>query len=292
MAHHHHIHSSGSKNIKIAFFLNLAFTIFEIIGGFYVNSVAIISDAVHDLGDTLSLGSAWYLQEKSKKSATKSFSFGYKRLSLLSALINCLILVLGSIFVIYTAIGRLFQPEHSNASGMLMFAIFGVFVNGYAAWKMSSGKSQNEKVILWHLMEDALGWFAVLIVSIILQFKDIHYLDPALSLLISIYILYNVVKSLRETLYIFLQGHPKDIDQIAIEQEILKIEKVESIHHTHIWSLDGEHHVFTTHAKLNPITTFNEMLSVKNKLKTIMKKYPFEHYTIETELDNEKCGLE
>lgn len=289
---HNHSHDHSSKNLKTAFFLNLAFTIFELIGGYYVNSVAIISDAIHDLGDSLSLGTSWYLDVKSKQSPTKAFSFGYRRFSLLGALINSVILIAGSVYVIKEAIGRILMPESSDATGMLIFAIVGVLVNGYAAWKMSKGKTLNERVISWHLVEDVLGWVAILIVSIVLHFKDIPYLDPALSLLITIYILWNVVKRLKDTLVIFLQGHPTDVDSELIEKEILNIEHVESIHHTHIWSLDGEHHVFTTHLKLGPIKNLNEMLSIKNQVKEIMKKYPFEHYTIETEIDSELCGLE
>ncbi len=289
---HNHSHDHSSKNLKTAFFLNLGFTIFELIGGYYVNSVAIISDAIHDLGDSLSLGTSWYLDVKSKQSPTKAFSFGYRRFSLLGALINSIVLIAGSIYVIKEAIGRILNPESSNATGMLLFAIIGVAVNGYAAWKLSKGKTLNERVISWHLMEDVLGWVAILIVSIVLLFKDIQYLDPALSLLITIYILWNVVTRLKETLVIFLQGEPTDVDRAEIEAEILKIKNVESIHHTHIWSLDGEHHVFTTHLKLGPIQDLNEMLSIKNQLKEIMKKYPFEHYTIETEIDAERCGLE
>ena len=289
---HNHSHDHSSKNLKTAFFLNLAFTIFELIGGYYVNSVAIISDAIHDLGDSLSLGSSWYLNVKSKQSPSKSFSFGYRRFSLLGALINSVVLIAGSVYVIKEAIGRILNPESSDATGMLVFAIVGVFVNGYAAWKMSKGKTLNERVISWHLVEDVLGWVAILIVSIVLHFKDIPYLDPALSLLITIYILWNVVIRLKETLVIFLQGQPTDVDSELIEKEILNIEHVESMHHTHIWSLDGEHHVFTTHLKLGPIKGLNEILLIKNQVKEIMKKYPFEHYTIETEIDSELCGLE
>jgi len=285
-------HKHSNKNIKIAFFLNLAFTIFEIIGGIYVNSIAIISDAVHDLGDSLSLGTSWYLQEKSKKEATKSFTFGYRRLSLLGALINCIVLIIGSIYVIYEAVGRIIEPEHSNAQGMMIFAIIGIAVNGYAAWKMTSGKTLNEKVISWHLLEDVLGWFGILIVAIIIYFKDIHYLDPALSLVITAYVLWNVVKRLKETLNVFLQGTPINIDKDIIEHEILTIEHVVSIHHTHIWSLDGEHHVFTTHVKLDTIDNTSKIIIVKNQIKKILKKYSFEHYTIETELINENCKFE
>ncbi len=291
MSHNHNHHHSSGQNLKIAFFLNLGFTIFELIGGFYVNSVSIISDAIHDLGDSLSLGTAWYLDNKSKGKADKNFSFGYARFSLLGALINSLVLILGSIYVIYEAVGRILEPEHSDAGGMMIFAIVGIAVNGYAAWKMGGGKSLNEKVVSWHLLEDVLGWVAVFIVAVILQFKDIHYLDPALSLLITAYILWGVVKRLKETLFVFLQGIPKDVDLIKIEKELTEIENVQSLHHTHIWSLEGEHHVFTTHLKLEQISGFNQISEVKKAAKNILKHYPFKHYTIETELDEETCNL-
>ena len=292
MSHSHHSHSHASKNLKIAFFLNLVFTLFEILGGLYVNSIAIISDAVHDLGDSLSLGTSWYLQEKSNKEADEHFSFGYMRFSLLGALISSLVLIAGSIYVINEAINRILHPEPSDALGMMIFAIIGVAVNGYAAWKLSSGKSLNERVISWHLIEDVLGWSAILIVSIVLQFVENQYLDPALSLLITIYILWNVIKRLKETLFIFLQGSPKDITINDIEQELLSIKNIQSLHHTHTWSLDGEHHVFTTHIKLETISNLSELLSIKEQLNKIINKYPFEHHTIEIELDDEDCRLE
>ena len=291
MPHDHHDHSAGGKNLKLAFFLNLGFTIFEIIGGFYVNSVAIISDAVHDLGDSLSLGTAWYLQKKSHQGRDSRFSFGYKRFSLLGALINSLVLIAGSTFVTYQAVHRLIEPEASDAQGMVIFAIIGVLVNGFAAYKLSGGTSMNEKVISWHLMEDVLGWGAVLVVAIILLFWENPYLDPALSLFISGYILWNVIKRLKETLFIFLQGVPGDIKLDEVEDRILKIENVASVHHVHVWSLEGEHHVFTAHVKLENISGFQELLEVKKQIKSILKDYPFNHYTIETELDRETCGL-
>ncbi|ANW96578.1 cobalt transporter [Wenyingzhuangia fucanilytica] len=290
MSHHHH-HHDASKNIRTVFFLNLSFTILEIIGGFYVNSVAIISYAVHDLGDSLSLGFSWYMQEKSKKKPSKKFTFGYKRLSLLGALVNSLVLLTGSIFVIYAAIDRLITPQYSDAKGMLIFAIFGVLVNGYAAWKISSGKTLNERVLSWHLIEDVLGWLAVMIVAIVLNFKNIPYLDPALSILITLYILWNVIKRLKETLYLFLQAQPLDIDIDIIKKEILDISDINTIHHTHIWSLDGERHVFTTHIILKTDSTLKEMLQVKKDIKKILKKYPFDHITIETEFANGDCSM-
>ena len=292
MGHQHdHDHHHSSGNLKLAFFLNAAFTVFELIGGFYVNSVAIISDAVHDLGDTLSLGTSWYLQNKSKQGRNNKFSFGYKRFSLLGALINSVILIAGSIYVIIEAVGRILEPEHSDAAGMFLFAIIGVAVNGYAALKLSKGKSMNEKVVSWHLMEDVLGWVAILIVSIVLYFKDIHYLDPALSLLITLFILWNVVKRLKDTLFIFLQGVPKEIDLDEIEEGILAVPNVASLHHMHVWSLEGTDHVFTAHIKLQNINRFQQLLDVKKEVKSLLQEYNFDHYTIETELDRETCDL-
>ena len=287
---HDHQHGS-SKNLKLAFFLNAAFTIFEIIGGFYVNSVAIISDAVHDLGDTLSLGTSWYLQNKSRQGRNNRFSFGYKRFSLLGALINSLVLIGGSIYVIAEAINRLLEPEYSDAEGMLIFAIVGVAVNGFAAWKLSKGSSMNEKVVSWHLMEDVLGWVAVLVVAVVLHFYNTPYLDPALSLLITAYILFNVFKRLKETLFIFLQGVPEGIDLDEIEENLQAIPHVASLHHMHVWSLEGTDHVFTTHLKLENISHFQQLLDVKRAVKNVLKEYHFDHYTIETELDEESCDL-
>ena len=288
---HHHDHNHAVKNIKLAFFLNLIFTIFEIIGGIYTNSIAIVSDAVHDLGDSLSLGTSWYLQKKSEQKPDTKFAYGYRRFSLLGALINSVVLLGGSIYVIYEAVGRFIQPEHADPTGMLFFALVGILVNGYAAWKLSKGETLNEKVISWHLIEDVLGWAAILIVSIILQFKDIQYLDPALSVLITLYILWNAFKRLKETLYLFLQGCPDNIDVAEIEEQVTAVKGVHSIHHVQVWSLDGQRHVFTAHVKLEALSEINEIQTIKQEIKTILKAYPFEFYTVETELEDEPCGM-
>ncbi len=284
-------HQHDSNNLKLAFILNFCFTIFEIIGGIYTNSISIISDAVHDLGDSLSLGLAWYLDEKSKKEVDAKYSFGYKRLSLVGALINSVVLIIGSGFVLVEAFNRIINPEPSDADGMIVFALIGVAVNGYAAWKVQSGKTMNEKVISWHLMEDVLGWVAVLIVAIILKFKHIAYLDPLLSICITLYILWGVSSRLKEIMHFFLQGVPSSIDIRQIEQEITSLIGVESTHHTHVWSLDGEHHVFTTHVKLKEIKDIDELVSIKNQVYKLIEKHDFYHHTIQIELSKENCTL-
>jgi cobalt-zinc-cadmium efflux system protein len=287
-SHHGHTHTSGG-NLKLAFFLNLSFTVLEIIGGIYTNSVAILSDAVHDLGDSFSLGLAWYLNNKSKKAATNQFSFGYQRFSLAGAFINALVLLLGSIYIISEAVHRIQNPETSDAQGMILFALVGIAVNGYAAFKVSKGSSQNEKVISWHLVEDVLGWVAILIAGIVLYFKNVPWLDPALSLGISLFILWNVFKNLKSTILIFLQAVPEDISLDELKAKICDLGQVDSVHHMHVWSLEGEHHVFTVHVKLKPIENLLELNKIKTEIKTLLKTYPFSHYTLEIELDQEKC---
>lgn len=289
--HSHSHHNTSAKNIKVAFFLNLGFTVLEIIGGFYVNSVSILSDALHDLGDSLSLGISWYLHNRSKKEADNKFTFGYSRFSILGAVINSVILMGGSVYVIIEAVKRLIHPEASDAKGMLIFAIIGIAVNGYAAFKLSHGTSLNERVVSWHLIEDVLGWAAVLVVSIVMLFTDAPYLDPALSLAITLFILYNVIKRLRETFVILLQGTPEGIDPEKIKMEILAIPNIASLHNMNVWSLEGENHVFTAHIKLNSVTGFTEVLDAKRKVKDLLKKYPFSQYTIEVELTDEMCEM-
>ena len=288
MSQHNHERPS---NIKLAFFLNLIFTIIEFFGGWLVNSVAIMSDALHDLGDSLSLGLSWYLDSKSRQGANERFTFGYGRFSLLGALFNSLVLLVGSVFIINEAIQRIIYPEHSDALGMLGFAIVGVLVNGYAAWKVSKGKTLNERVISLHLLEDVLGWLAVLIVAIVLMFQDVHYLDPALSLLITLWILWNVIKRLKETVLVFLQGKPKELDLEEIKRRLLQLDRVDSLHHTHCWTLDGEHHVFSTHVLMDNIKSFDDINAVKAEMKVILEDYPLTHITIEAELDEDTCSL-
>lgn len=256
-----------------------------------MNSIAILSDAVHDLGDSFSLGLSWYLDKKSHQKADSKYSFGYARFSLLGAAINSIVIILSSVYIIYEAINRIMVPESPKAGEMVLFAIVGVAVNGYAAWRLRGGKTMNEKVVSWHLVEDMLGWVAILIVGVILYFYDIPVLDPILSLMITLYILWNVFKRLRETTFLFLQGTPLDISVEEVESQIHQVNHVAGTHHTHIWSLEGENHVFSTHVKLEDIPDLATLLKVKEDIKEVIKQYPFTDFTVETELDGETCGM-
>lgn len=273
---------NSSENIKLAFFVNLIFSIGEFIGGFLINSVAIMSDAVHDLGDSVSLGLSWFLQKFSNKEGNERFSFGYKRFSLLGALINSLVLIGGSIYIISEAVPLLFNPEHSNAKGMFWFAIAGVLLNGFAAFRLHKGKSVNEGVLSWHLLEDVLGWVAVLIVSIVLFFKDIHILDPILSLAIAAFILVNVIRNLIKTMKIFLEGVPKGVDIKDIQLKINNIPGVISVPQLRIWSIDGEENALNAHLSVAK-NGLNELNMIKEKVREITSGLNIAHSTIELE---------
>lgn len=294
MAHdhsHHHHHHDSVGNIKIAFFLNLIFAGLELVGGLLTNSLAITSDALHDFGDSLSLGLSWYFEKISKKKRTGAFTYGLGRFSLLSALITSIVLLCSSIYVLSEAIPRLFHPEETNAQGMILFAIFGVAVNGIAAFRMRGGHSLNEKAVFLHMLEDILGWVAVLITGMVMLFWDFPILDPLLSILIVIYVLTNIFRNLKTTIKLFLQGAP-DLDINEIEEHIRGIEHVKTTHDTHVWTLDGEHHVLTTHIVVYTKTTDAEIVQSKKDIKEILKHHNIQHTTIEVEKENEICDQE
>jgi cobalt-zinc-cadmium efflux system protein len=288
--HHGHSHvGEASKRIGWAFFLNVVFTIIEFIGGWLTNSTAIMADAVHDLGDSLSIGTAWGLNKLSDKEANNTFSYGYKRFSLLGALINGLVLITGSVWILFEAIPRLSNPEMPQAEGMLLLSIFGIAVNGFAAYKLSGGSTLNEKVLNWHLLEDVLGWVAVLIVSIVLMFKPWAILDPILSIGFTLFILFNVGRNLKETVLLFLQATPDKKQLEEVRNILLESDNVDSVHHFHIWSLDGEHNVMTAHIQLTQNISLQTMSELKEALRASLANYDFVHTTIEFEFADEAC---
>ncbi len=290
MSEHHHDHDhSAVGNIKFAFFLNLSFSIIEIIGGLLTNSMAILADALHDLGDSISLAVSWYLETFSQKGADKDFSYGYARFSLLGALINSIVLILGSFFILSEVIPRLFNPQTVHPEGMLLLSILGITVNGISVLKLRGGSSLNKEVVSWHLMEDLLGWTAVLIVSIVLIFKSIPVLDPLLSLLINIYIIYNVISKLKKVLKIFLQGVPVGVDIHKLQQKIVEESQALAVHHTHVWTLEGEKNFLSTHLIVRDQINRDEIIVLKSKVKKLLAEEGIDHVTVEIEYENEKC---
>jgi len=287
---HSHSHDDNSSSrIGWAFFLNVGFTIIEFIGGMLTNSTAIMADAVHDLGDSLSIGLAWVLAKLGKKPASSSFSYGYKRLSLLGSLINGIVLIAGSSWVLFQSIPRLFSPEMPVTEGMLALSIFGIAVNGFAAFKLIKGKTLNEKVLNWHLLEDVLGWVAVFIVSIVLMFVEWPILDPILAIGFTLFILINVIRNVGSTLKLFLQGVPDQDLAKKVEEKLKNISEFKRFHHLHLWSLDGESHVLTVHIELEADIGLDDQRNLKRRLSETLAEFEFSHTTVEFELNDEPC---
>ncbi len=270
------------NNILIAFILNLAFSLFELIGGVFTGSVAILSDSLHDLGDALSIGIAFFLEKKSGKKPDNIYTYGYLRYSVLGSVITTVILLVGSVLVITGAVGKILNPTHINYNGMIIFAVIGAVVNFVAAYVTHGSDSLNEKAVNLHMLEDVLGWVAVLIGAVIMKFTDISILDPLLSIGVAIFILINAIKNLIEVLNIFLQKNPVDIEEI--KKELMEIEGVLDAHHIHISSLDGNQNIATLH-----IVARGDFKEIKHKVKHKMEHLGIFHTTVEMETEDECC---
>ena len=287
---HHHSHSVVGS-LRLAFILNLAFAILEMVGGIFTNSVAILAGALHDLGDSATLAVSWFLERVSQKGKDQKYSYGYKRFSLLGAVFSALVLLTGSVIIVYEAIKRLITPQPSDARGMIIFAVGGIVVNGVAVLRIRREKNMNARMIAWHLLDDVLGWSAVLIMSIILYFADIRILDPVFSLLITAFVIYNVFKNLRKTIALFLQAVPEKVNIKDLEARIRDMQMVKDVHHTHIWSLDGEQNVLTTHIVLESGAKREAIRSIKCLIHDMIPQYDLSHTTIEFEYLDEDCSM-
>ena len=248
------------KNILIAFLLNLAFSIFELIGGIFTNSVAIISDAVHDFGDSISIGLSYFLEKKSKKKPDSNYTFGYSRYSILGAFITNAILTIGSVLVIINAVKRIINPVEINYDGMIIFAIFGVIVNFLAAYFTKEGDSLNQKAVNLHMLEDVLGWCVVLIGAILIKFTKINVIDAIMSIGVAIFILIHAIKSFKSIIDLFLEKTPDGINIEQLKEHLQNIENVKEVHNIHVWSIDG----FNNYATLHIVTELQDTKHLKN----------------------------
>lgn len=272
------------KNILIAFILNLAFSILEFIGGAFTNSVAIISDSVHDMGDAMSIGVSYFLEKKSKKKPDEKHTYGYIRYSVLGSTITTVILLVGSILVIYNSILRIINPVEINYDGMIIFAIVGVIINFAAAYFTREGDSLNQKSVNLHMLEDVLGWVVVLIGAILMRIFDITYIDPILSICVAIFILVNAYKNFKSILDVFLEKTPNSIDISELKEQLNEIDEVIDVHHIHVWSMDGFTHFATMH-----VTAKENSKEVKDKIREELKEHGIGHVTIELESEDENC---
>lgn len=272
------------ENILIAFILNFSFSIFEFFGGIFTNSVAILSDSIHDMGDALSIGISFFLEKKSKKKPDNNYTYGYIRYSVLGSLITTIILLIGSILVIYKAIFRIINPLEVNYKGMILLAIIGVLMNSMAAFSTRNSNSLNQKSVNLHMLEDVLGWIIVLVGAIIMNYTDIRIIDPLMSIGVSLFILINALKNLKQILDLFLEKTPENINISELKEHLKKIDNIEDIHHIHVWSIDG----YNNYATMHIVTKSNDINKIKQNIREELKKFGICHSILETE--NEVCS--
>lgn len=283
-----------ANNILFAAILNIGFTIVEIIGGLLTNSVAILSDALHDLGDSVALVTSYAAERQSNRPADKKRTFGYARFSLFSAVFNAVVLIVGSVFILIEALKRFTDPEPVQALGMIGIAVFGVAVNTFAYWRLRKGASANEGMLSWHLLEDVIGWVAVLVGAAVIYITDFYIIDSILTVGYTLFILYGVLKSLTEVGNILLQGVPNHISIQNIKGDLLSIQGVVDVHDIHVWSLEGETDVFSGHVVISD-DVFEDSESIKEQIKERLVRHHIEHSTLEIErvgsCNGMECGL-
>lgn len=269
--------------------MNLGFAVIELIGGLWTGSVAILSDAIHDMGDAFALGLALFFERLAGRESNARFSYGYRRMSLLSAIFTCAFLLGGTALVLSQAIPRLSNPPMPKLDGMLGFAFLGIAVNGFAAFKMIRGKTMSERAVFWHLLEDVLGWVAILIGTVVMKIWDLPIIDPVLCLLVSGVVFWRVGKTLYETVQLFLQATPAGIDLGALRKSIEAIDGVRSTHDAHLWSLDGESHVLTLHVVVSESIDMPATEKIKAGIRKLVSAKGKIHLTVEMESEATVC---
>ena len=272
------------RAIFIAFVLNLVFSVFEFVGGVLTGSVAIVSDAVHDLGDAASIGVSFLMEKKSKKQPDDTYTYGYARYSVIGSVITTLILLSGSVVVIFNAVNRLIHPAPIHYDGMIVFALVGVCVNLGAAMVTREGGSLNQKAVNLHMLEDVLGWAVVLIGAIVMRVTDLVCIDPILSIGVAVFIFVNAVQNLNEGMDTFLEKIPRGIDVGEIRGHITAIDGVIDVHHIHIWSMGGQSHYATMH-----VVTSADPHPIKETIREELREHGIGHVTLELETEQEHC---
>ena len=270
--------------VWVAFFLNLSYAIVEFIAGGVFGSSAVLADSVHDLGDAIAIGISAFLESISNREEDSHYTLGYKRFSLLGAMITAVILMTGSVLVILENIAKIFHPQPVNDEGILWLGIIAVSINVLASLVVRKGKTKNESILSLHFLEDTLGWLAVILMAIILRFTDWYILDPLLSLAISFFILSKALPRFWSTLKIFLDAVPEGVDIQKIKTDLAELDHVASINQLNLWTMDGLEKNAIVHVCLKEM---EHMETCKESIRIFLKDCGFQNITIEVDANLE-----
>ena len=268
--------------VWLAFFLNLSYAIVEFIAGGIFGSSAVLADSIHDLGDAIAIGISAFLETISNREEDSHYTLGYKRFSLLGALVTAVILMTGSVLVILGNITKLFHPQPVNDEGILWLGIIAVSINVLASLVVRKGKTKNESILSLHFLEDTLGWVAVILMAIVLRFTDWYILDPLLSLVISIFILSKAIPRFWSTLKIFLDAVPEGVDIKQVKSDLEQLDHVASLNQLKLWTMDGLEKNAIVHVCLKEI---EQMELCKESIRSKLKDCGFQNITIEIDAD-------
>ena len=271
-----------NRAVWLAFFLNLSFAIVEFIAGGVFGSSAVLADSVHDLGDAIAIGLSAFLETISNREEDSHYTLGYKRFSLLGALITAVILMTGSVLVILENITKMFHPQPVNDKGILWLGIIAVTINVLASLVVRKGKTKNESILSLHFLEDTLGWLAVILMAIILRFTDWYILDPLLSLVISFFILSKAIPRFWSTLKIFLDAVTEGVDIEQVKKDLEQLDHVASVNQLNLWTMDGLEKNAIVHVCLKEI---GQMENCKESIRNLLKDCGFQNITIEVDAD-------
>ena len=270
--------------VWVAFFLNLSYAIVEFIAGGIFGSSAVLADSVHDLGDAIAIGISAFLETISNREEDSHYTLGYKRFSLLGAMITAVILMTGSVLVILENIAKIFHPQSVNDEGILWLGIIAIIINVLASLVIRKGQTKNESILSLHFLEDTLGWVAVILMAIVLRFTDWYILDPLLSLVISFFILSKALPRFWRTLKIFLDAVPEGVDIQKIKTDLAELDHVASINQLNLWTMDGLEKNAIVHVCLKEM---EHMETCKESIRIFLKDCGFQNITIEVDADLE-----
>ena len=270
--------------VWIAFFLNLSYAIVEFIAGGIFGSSAVLADSVHDLGDAIAIGISALLETISNREEDRHYTLGYKRFSLLGALVTAVILITGSILVILENIAKIFHPQSVNDEGIFWLGIIAITINVLASLVIRKGQTKNESILSLHFLEDTLGWVAVILMAIVLRFTDWYILDPLLSIAISFFILSKALPRFWSTLKIFLDAVPEGVDIQKIKTDLSELDHVASINQLNLWTMDGLEKNAIVHVCLKEM---EHMETCKESIRIFLKDCGFQNITIEVDVDLE-----
>jgi len=270
--------------VWLAFFLNLTYAIVEFIAGGVFGSSAVLADSVHDLGDAIAIGISAFLESISNREEDSHYTLGYKRFSLLGAMVTAVILMTGSVLVILENIAKIFHPQSVNDEGILWLGIIAIIINVLASLVIRKGQTKNESILSLHFLEDTLGWVAVILMAIVLRFTDWYILDPLLSLAISFFILSKALPRFWSTLKIFLDAVPEGVDIQKIKTDLAELNHVASINQLNLWTMDGLEKNAIVHVCLKEM---EHMETCKESIRIFLKDCGFQNITIEVDADLE-----